>query len=354
MSEEKSRPSLSIIVPVYNRADDLETLLRSLEPELHRTEVIVVDDGSPDADVYDHLKARYPGVWFVRQDHNRGPAAARNRGAREATNELLFFVDSDTAIVPGTIDTIFRVYEENPDFVACGGTSDLAPLNEGFFPHYKALLETSWVLDREHGITYVGHIGSRAFTIRRSVMLELGGFDDTLPTADVEDYEFGYRLRQAYGPIPFCTQIRVRHRYDTLLTQARLYFRRVILWWALRGRTAGADDVGSTSREAAGAVLCTLLTLAVIVGLIVPGVWYAVVALVLAVLLLHRSFFRLCMLHRGPWFTVRALVAHVFLSWFICAGAAVAILRSAGAAVLRGRRAMGTAFSFGTAETRDA
>ena len=328
MSESPNHPLLSVIVPAYNRADDIATLLASLEGDFQRLEVIVVDDYSPDPHLYDALETRYPAVRFIRQDRNRGPAAARNRGARKARSELLFFVDSDTAVLPGTIDTILRIYREHPEFVVCCGACDKEPLNEGLFPHYKALLEASWVMDRAHGITYIGHIGSRAFTIRRSTMLALGGFNEKLPTADVEDYEFGYRVREAHGPIPYSTSIRVRHRYDTLLTQARLYFRRVIMWWDLRAQSPGADAVGSTAREAAIAVLSTLLAVTLVGSPLIPAIAWIGLVLGLAAIVLNRRFLGLCWRERGFAFTMIAFAMHTFLSWFICAVAAGAVMRS--------------------------
>ena len=100
VSQDKT---LSVIIPAYNRPDDVAALLASLEPDLGRVEVIVVDDASPDPAVYAESARRWPVVRFVRQARNQGPAAARNRGAREASCGLLFFVDSDTVIVPGTM-----------------------------------------------------------------------------------------------------------------------------------------------------------------------------------------------------------------------------------------------------------
>ncbi len=71
MNRNRDLDSLSVIVPVYNRVDEIETLLESLAGELHRIEVVVVDDCSPDPHLYNDLAARYPGVRFVRQDRNR-------------------------------------------------------------------------------------------------------------------------------------------------------------------------------------------------------------------------------------------------------------------------------------------
>ncbi|MCH7995205.1 MAG: glycosyltransferase family 2 protein, partial [Planctomycetes bacterium] len=82
MSDQGPKPLLSVVVPTYNRADDLATLLGSLQAEQHRLDIVVVDDCSPNPAVYDDLKTLHPHVRFIRQATNRGPAAARNRGSR--------------------------------------------------------------------------------------------------------------------------------------------------------------------------------------------------------------------------------------------------------------------------------
>ena len=329
MTQRPAPPPLSVIIPAYNRPDDLATLLASLEPEFHRVETVVVDDASPDAAAYEDLQRRFPCVRFLRQDRNRGPAAARNRGAQAATSDLLLFLDSDTAVCPGIIDAVLRIFRDHPTFVACGGTSDKQPLNGGFFPKYKALVCWSWVADRAGRITYVGHVGGRAFAVRRSTMLELGGFNENLATPDIEDYEFGYRLRKAHGPIPFSTDIRVHHRFGTALNQGRLYFRRVAMWLDLRSQSPGPDDVGTTSREAFVAMAATGMTLTLLVALLHPAMVWAAGALALTTAWLGRGFLRLCLREYGVRFMAAAFACHTFLAWFICAGATLALSRTA-------------------------
>ena len=77
MSDQLPNPLMSVIVPAYNRADDLATLLGSLTSQRHRLDIVVVDDCSPNPAVYDDLKTRHPHVRFMRQAKNRGPAATK-------------------------------------------------------------------------------------------------------------------------------------------------------------------------------------------------------------------------------------------------------------------------------------
>jgi glycosyltransferase involved in cell wall biosynthesis len=87
-------PTVSVIVPTWNRADLIGETLRSVLAQSHRpAEVIVVDDGSTDATA-EVVSAFAPAVRYLRKP-NGGVASARNHGAREATGTWLAFVDSD-------------------------------------------------------------------------------------------------------------------------------------------------------------------------------------------------------------------------------------------------------------------
>ncbi len=100
---EAAAPLLSVVVPVYDveawLPDCLDSILRSAYPTL---EVVVVDDGSPDASgaLADAYAAQDPRVRVLHTE-NRGLGAARNEGLRHARGELLAFCDSDD-VVPTT------------------------------------------------------------------------------------------------------------------------------------------------------------------------------------------------------------------------------------------------------------
>ncbi len=94
-------PSVTVIVPTLDRADDLDhclTALGCLDYPADRLEVIVVDDGSSDPAAVAGVVERR-GARLLTNDRNRGPSYSRNRAAGEASGEILAFVDSDC--VPG-------------------------------------------------------------------------------------------------------------------------------------------------------------------------------------------------------------------------------------------------------------
>jgi glycosyltransferase involved in cell wall biosynthesis len=83
------RPLLSVVVPVRNGGDNFEHCLRRLRASLLTDfELIVVDDGSTDDSAAVAARA---GAIVVRLESPQGPAAARNRGAREAAAPLIFY-----------------------------------------------------------------------------------------------------------------------------------------------------------------------------------------------------------------------------------------------------------------------
>lgn len=100
-------PSLSVIIPTYNRVGLLrETLdsLRAQDVPVH--EIIVVDDGSTDRTL-NCLRDEHPEVQVISQK-NAGPGVARNRGLKRAQGDFVAFLDSDDLWFPWTA----RVYGE--------------------------------------------------------------------------------------------------------------------------------------------------------------------------------------------------------------------------------------------------
>src|ERR1044071_1505350 len=90
--------TISVIVPVYNSAGYLRSCLEHLRRStLSDYECIVVDDGSTD----DSSKiASEFGFRVLTTGCRRGPAFARNLGARAATGDILFFIDADVCVYP--------------------------------------------------------------------------------------------------------------------------------------------------------------------------------------------------------------------------------------------------------------
>lgn len=106
---------ISIILPVYNRKEQLPDCMRSLFAQSHSNlQIILIDDGSTDGtvDLCRDYAARDSRVLLLEGAH-RGVSAARNLGLDAATGSYLFFVDSDDAIHPLLLQTLYEAMAEN-------------------------------------------------------------------------------------------------------------------------------------------------------------------------------------------------------------------------------------------------
>ena len=66
-------------------------------------EIIIVDDASPEPYELEKVQRNNPAIKLIRQDENKGPAAARNRGIKEASQPLISFLDSDDYLIENTL-----------------------------------------------------------------------------------------------------------------------------------------------------------------------------------------------------------------------------------------------------------
>ncbi|MBO5831310.1 MAG: glycosyltransferase family 2 protein, partial [Alistipes sp.] len=109
---------ISVVIPLYNKAAEIERALKSvISQSLTPHEIIVVDDGSTDnsADIVRRIIESHPehNIRLVSQE-NRGVSAARNRGIEEATGEYVAFLDGDDYYLSGYIAEVCRLMAYYP------------------------------------------------------------------------------------------------------------------------------------------------------------------------------------------------------------------------------------------------
>ena len=113
----------SIIVPVFNRPDEVDELLQSLTAQTFKDfEVVVVEDGStvPCEEVCRKYEGRLPLRYFVKP--NSGPGQSRNYGAERAEGEWLIVLDSDVVLPEGYLQAVEDgLKAEDGDVSAWGG-----------------------------------------------------------------------------------------------------------------------------------------------------------------------------------------------------------------------------------------
>lgn len=102
-------PLLSIVIPVYNRPQEVTAAIRScLDQDAGDFEIVVVDDASTDNTTEAVRSLRDPRVRLIKQTENRGECPSRNRGVDESRGEWILWLDSDHALLPGALRVIER------------------------------------------------------------------------------------------------------------------------------------------------------------------------------------------------------------------------------------------------------
>lgn len=114
-------PLISVIIPVYNRANYLPDCLESLLAQNYSNlQIILIDDGSTDESpaLCRHYAARDSRIIFLQGAHG-GVSAARNLGLDAATGDYVYFLDSDDAVHPTLLQTLLSAMEQHKAPLGC-------------------------------------------------------------------------------------------------------------------------------------------------------------------------------------------------------------------------------------------
>ena len=214
----------SIIVPVFNRPDEVDELLGSLTRQtLKDFEVIIVEDGSkkPCKDVCD----KYASILSLHYHYkdNSGPGQSRNYGAERAQGEWLIVLDSDVVLPDDYLANADRELADHP----CDAWGGPDSAHESFTPVQKAISYSMTSFFTTGGIrggkAKLDKFFPRSYNmgIRRKVYQELGGFSKM---RFGEDIDFSYRIVEAGYKTRLLPSAWVWHKRRT---DFRKFFRQV-------------------------------------------------------------------------------------------------------------------------------
>jgi glycosyltransferase involved in cell wall biosynthesis len=186
-TERDRKPvTFSVIVPAFRAAETIHATLESLLAQTYPAhEIIVVDDGSPDATA--DVVARFGASITLIRQANGGTASARNRGIAAATGDVVCFLDADDEYAPDRLAAVAEAFATEPEL-------DAVLTDAALVEPTQTVLASSWWptaawrdrLDIRAKIIFC------ALCVRRSVLAELGPFDRRFHL--LEDVEMWHRL----------------------------------------------------------------------------------------------------------------------------------------------------------------
>lgn len=214
-----SRPRVSVLIVLYNRAELTLLCLRSLLPYLEHAnaELVLVDNNSHDETAL--LLDRLRGPILIRNDENRGFPAAVNQAAAAASGEFLLMLNNDTEIVGDGLGAGQRFLAAHPDVGAVGGRITLLD---------GTLQEAGCTLLRDsHPRQYgrgedpnsppylfqrdVDYCSGALLMTRRELFLKMGGLDMAYSPGYYEDPDYCVRLWRAGWRVVYLPELMIRH-----------------------------------------------------------------------------------------------------------------------------------------------
>lgn len=182
-------PSISVVIPTYNRANYLALSVQSvLEQDVPVLEILIVDDGSSDDTA--EVVARLPGPIRYLPQKNAGPAAARNRGIRAAEGDWVALLDSDDLWEPGKLRRQLELANADPRIGMVHGAAriiDQAGKLTGVLwskPSYRG--------DCFEQLSIANGVNASSVLVKRTLLEQVGGYDERFVA--LENWELWLRL----------------------------------------------------------------------------------------------------------------------------------------------------------------
>lgn len=222
---------ISLIIPVYNRPQEveelLETLTRQTDPHF---EVVIAEDGSTvdSREVVERYRGRLDIAYYTQP--NGGPSSARNLGARHAKGDFFIFMDSDCLVPECYFETVNRrVRAENIKFFggADSAAPDFSPLQKAVSYSMTSVFTTGGIRGRKKSL---GKYSPRSFNlgIDRELYESVGGFTDMRIG---EDIDFGFKVLGTGAKAVFLEDATVCHKRRTSM---KLFFKQVFIFGTAR------------------------------------------------------------------------------------------------------------------------
>lgn len=320
---------ISIIIPVYNGGNSLKRCLESVHAQItDNDEIIVVNDASSDNSL--EIAKKY-ATKIITLKKRSGPANARNEGAKAASCQYLYFLDSDTMLANDNLQKLKSHFIDNPEIKVIQSLWSHKPLDEGFSARFLAL-RAYYVTDvdnfRKNKISRkASWFYSANSAIDRKLFLSLGGFDTSFKDPGGEEYEFGHRLRKKL-PIFDYSDLIVYHTFGNISARANELIYRTARWSKLFISEKKFESSQATLKHMISSFFGfgSVITIPLI---LLNGFIYKIPFLFCESCLLFTrfDFIKLMLREENLWFALRGLAAEHVLLFSTALGGGLGILQ---------------------------
>jgi GT2 family glycosyltransferase len=221
----------SIVIVSYNSKQKLMACLASVISSMpDDCELIVVDNASSEGNA-DQIATSFPETVLIRSHTNLGFAAGCNLGVRHAQSRYLVFLNPDTIVERGWLESMIAPLESDdsiglvtPKILLLAAPDRLNTC--GCDIHISGLTLCRGIgrpRDYYPKIDEVGAVSGAAFAIRRELFDKLGGFDEDM-FLYMEDIDLSWRARLAGYPSLYTPECTVMHDYELRVTQHKMFW----------------------------------------------------------------------------------------------------------------------------------
>ena len=284
---------ISIIIPAYNSSLTLKECLEAIfNSNFKNFEVIVISDNSTDNSV--GIAKQYQ-CKIIELSENKGPAFARNEGAKISEGDILLFVDSDVIIKKDALNYLSEKFLQN-EIDAIQGIYSHEPTYKSIITQYQMSYNCYYIWPENK--KYASSLSTCCLAIRKKIFLNLKGFNVNYKRPSAEDEEFGYFLIDKGYKILILRELNVEHRVNYNLKhfiKKKFYTYIDVMKEYLRNKTY-VKKIKQTNyaKVLAGIVILGLIILTAIGTIIFLNetILYIFLTLNITFLLLHTGFMR--------------------------------------------------------------
>jgi glycosyltransferase involved in cell wall biosynthesis len=225
-----------VLAPAWNEAENLPSHIKAFEALTYPAKELIVCAGGADGSYDIACQHASDQTHVLQQVAGEGKQSALRRSLQVARGDVIFLTDADCLLTEAAFVCTLAPIVNERNAVTTGGYAPLPAQRDNMF------VRTQWYIDvyaRAGSPDYVEGLIGRNAAITRAALLEVGGFDETVPIGT--DYFLARKLVQAGQRVRFVHGSRVETEFKTTL---RGYLRQQSRWLRnilLHGRSFGAD-----------------------------------------------------------------------------------------------------------------